>query len=100
MFFTASVPAAFELLEVDFDRISGAGGPGEDAGILRFASGHEAAFDGRSVDSADRLAVGVVLSAGETVRLAHVDENGFGLESLTIDVRPEPASDRTRSPAH
>lgn len=92
MYFTASVPATFELLEVDFDRVSGAGGPGEDAGILSFASGHETAFDGRNVDSADRLAVGFVLSAGETLRLAHVDGNGFGLESLIVDVRPEPAT--------
>lgn len=92
MSFTASVPAIFELVELDFDRISGSGGPGEDAGLLLFANGDTHPFNGQSIDSGDRFAVGVEFGAAETLRLSHVDGNGFGLERLVLDVRPEPAT--------
>jgi len=92
MSFTASVPATFELVELDLDRISGSGGPGEDAGLLHFANGDERLFNGHNVDSADRFAVGFVFGAAETLRLSHLDGNGFGLERLVLDVRPDPAT--------
>ena len=90
--FTASIPASFELIELDFDRISGTGEPGEDAGLLSFANGMALEFSGQSVDATDLFVVGVGFAATETLRLAHVDGNGFGLERLVLDVRPEPAT--------
>ena len=95
-FFTGSAGATFNFVSIDFDRLDGAGQPGDDIGTLSFAGGNAFTFDNSNTNGSDLLTVNESFTAGQLITLSHVDGNGFGIESITLDVQlaaiPEPAS--------
>jgi hypothetical protein len=89
MSFSFDVAGLFNSIE--FDRFTGAGAPGDDAGFLSFSGGPTINFDNTDLSS-NVLTVDVAFTPGQTITLGFADGNGFGLENFDISPVPEPSS--------
>jgi len=91
MTFSFNINGTF--VAADFNLITGSGLPTEDIGNLSFSlGGLSTNFHNANTDGSDVFLVNQAFSVGEEITIAHVDGNGFGLETITIDVVPEPTS--------
>ena len=91
--FTSSLPATIEFVSVDFDRIGST-----DEARLAFAGGSIFDIDDGAVSSSDEFILDSqeTLTQGQSISLAYVAGNGFGLERITLHVKatavPEPST--------
>lgn len=77
--FTTSAPATIQLVSIDFDRLAAT-----DSGRLGLDNGNTIMFTG--ANSSGILQVNQTIT--QTISLAEVSGNGFGLEAITLHISP------------